>query len=324
MRIEELKKRLHQLGADISEKTLRRWGSEGIIKDHGLNIPGTGRGNVEDWSEQALEEAAAVWAAQMLSQKQADKGTRKRKNLSTKEIFKIKEIARLFFKSGEVIHEFPDDFDFKTPNPSYLYSYQDLETKIVKGPLDDLVKTWIAARAKARWNLNIRSAVKVIVHFNPRLKKCKNKGVPPHKWERVFEEEGLLEDVPPEPWDFQLRRIPVRFRNVKNERMKQECGIPEGSPTLESFWERRSEAKTDDEIDHLIRETTKDWSYLPTGWTFKFGGVGLEASPSDKDELVVIIDGENSIDSRQKALYAPFNEYSPYEIYDHEHLGRFY
>lgn len=132
-----------------------------------------------------------------------------------------------------------------------------------------------------------------------------------------------MPDVPPEVWDFELRRIPVRFRNVPDELMKQECGIPEGA-TLKSFWERRPEAKTDDEIDHLIRETTKDWSHLPTGWTFKFGGVELEASPSDKNELAVILDGENSIDSRQKALYAPFNEYSPYETYDREHLGRFY
>jgi len=101
-----------------------------------------------------------------------------RKNLSTEEILKIKEIARLFFTSGEVIHKLPGDFDFKTPNPSSFYSYQDLETKIVKGPLDDIVKTWIAARAKTKWNLNIRYAVTVIVHFIPRVRNAKTRTCP--------------------------------------------------------------------------------------------------------------------------------------------------
>jgi hypothetical protein len=67
MRREELKERLQQIGADVSEKTLRRWGENGIIKDHRKGLSGKGRGNAEDWPEESFLQAAGVIAMQQAS-----------------------------------------------------------------------------------------------------------------------------------------------------------------------------------------------------------------------------------------------------------------
>ncbi len=71
----------------------------------------------------------------------------------------------------------------------------------------------------------------------------------------------------------------------------------------------------------LIHEVTKDWRYIPTGWTFKFGGVELEALPSGQDDLVIYLDEK---DIRKKALYAPFDEYNPFKNYGPEDMGHFF
>jgi hypothetical protein len=71
MRREELKERLQQIGANASEKTLRRWGETHIIGDHlpysGTFRPGRGRGNAEDWPEESFLQAAGVVAMQQVS-----------------------------------------------------------------------------------------------------------------------------------------------------------------------------------------------------------------------------------------------------------------
>lgn len=75
------------------------------------------------------------------------------KKTSTEGIHEIKKIAGQVSKSAEVIHELPPGFVLTTPNPSHVYSFQDLETKIVKDRhLNQLAVAWIAARAKARNN----------------------------------------------------------------------------------------------------------------------------------------------------------------------------
>jgi len=62
MQIEELKKRLDNVGIDVSVRTLRRWGEHGYITDHKKRAIERGRGHTEYWSEESFEEAAAFWA----------------------------------------------------------------------------------------------------------------------------------------------------------------------------------------------------------------------------------------------------------------------
>jgi hypothetical protein len=167
----------------------------------------------------------------------------------------------------------------------------------------------------------------VIVHWHSELLRTKNpllKDIPKDEVERTLEKEGVFKDVPPEEWDHMFEHIPHVFRNVLNYFQKQECRIPPDSPTMIEFWDRWHCFKnswTYNELLNEIKEITKDWRYLPTGWRPKFDGVDLKPSSSDHDELVVFLDGN---DSRKKALYAQFSEYNPYDTYDQEHLGRFY
>ena len=85
------------------------------------------------------------------------------KKTSTEGIHEIKKIAGQVSKSAEVIHELPPGFVLTTPNPSHVYSFQDLETKIVKDRhLNQLAVAWIAARAKARNNEQLTKRLGVL------------------------------------------------------------------------------------------------------------------------------------------------------------------
>lgn len=394
-------KRLEELGISLDAEKLRTWSKQELISPYKIRYQRrkkkTGRppnkekarkegrilekarlGRIAEWPEQALEETAAVYAVQTLALRMVEEGTRERKKLSVNEIRKIKDTARGVFMSPQVIHELPYTFDLTTPNPSHIYSFQDLETKVATNRmLNAFAMTWISARAKVRHktentasletmfrdtkvlndcfnDLVAKTAqlnedlvdtifeddsfnesvitlidlllnyipVKIVVKWQSRLMLAKNpllKDLPEDDFELALKKEGVLEDYLPE--NFQLRRIPVKFRNVPDWLLRQECRIPEGSQTLNSFWDRLPASASYEEIDDLLRETTNDWRYLPTGWTFRFVGVELAPSRSSRDELVVFIDGN---DSRKKALYAPFSEYNPNDMYDPEHLGRVY
>lgn len=359
MQIGELRARLQEIGVPISEKTLRRWGENGLIKDHELNLPGRGRGNKEEWGEQALEDAAAVWAV-------SNCGIMKPRALDKEIRLGIKIIAQHVFQSPTVIQEVPEHLVVTTPNPKSFYNFRSLKTKIVDNDaLNDLAVAWIAAKAKIRnneaareearrvkeredaqsdeWKLErqkleelgavsrprhvffkIPDPAEVIVHWHSVLLRTKNpllKDIPADEFERTLEKEGVFEDVPKEDWTRNFLHIPHIFRNVPERFQRQECRIPSDSPTMKEFWAQYKKSWKQDKVLNVINEMTNDWRYLPTRWTFKFDGVELKPSSLGKDELVVFLDDN---DSRKKALYAPFNEYDPYMTYDREHVGRFY
>jgi hypothetical protein len=167
MSIEELKKHLHDIGVDFSEKKLRRLGEQGFIKDHEWKLVSTGRGNEEEWSDQSFIETAALWAVRRIAKKQADKGARKLKKLSAEETREIKLIAKSVFESPpRVFHEVPSEFTITTPDPEFVYDFRALKTKVVQdGDLNDLVITWIAAREKARLGVPVRPAATIIVNW---------------------------------------------------------------------------------------------------------------------------------------------------------------
>jgi hypothetical protein len=162
MRIEELQKRLSDVSVEISEKTLRRWGKDGIIKDHKKNLPGTGRGHYEDWPEKALEEAAAVWALLHC-----------RKGITTNMIKTVEEWASLVGLGGFALFIIPPvmrsrkgvreikytDIKLQLVPPDIIAP--DGSNEIEKFPgknreekvqlVDELIKKWIATVAKVQY-----------------------------------------------------------------------------------------------------------------------------------------------------------------------------
>lgn len=359
MQIGELRARLQEIGVPISEKTLRRWGKNGLIKDHELNLAGRGRGNKEEWHEQALEDAAAVWAI-------SNCGIMKPRTLNKEILLGIKTIAHHVFQSSTVIQEVPEHLAVTTPNPESFYHFRSLKTKIVDNDaLNDLAVVWIAAKAKVRnneaareearrikeredaqsdkWKLErqkleelgavsrpryvffkIPDPAEVIVHWHSELLRSKNpllKNTSVDQFERTLEKEGVFTDVPREGLRYVLERIPHIFRDAPKWFQTQECRIPSGAPTVRDFWNNHKDSWTPAERLYAINEITKDWRYLPVGWTFKYDSVELKPSSSDLDELSVFIDGK---DSRKKAAYDPFRQYNKFDKYDCEHLGRFY
>jgi len=100
--MEEFKEGLQQIGADVSEKTLRRWGDIDIITDHqrysGEFRPGRGRGNVEDWPEESLLQAAGVLAIQNASAKR----------LTVPELLNLRILGDEIHKRGRCKLFYPD------------------------------------------------------------------------------------------------------------------------------------------------------------------------------------------------------------------------
>jgi hypothetical protein len=348
------------------EKTLIRWAyfDEVICKPE-RHEQGKGRGKTSDWPDEVVEEAAAVWAVRNCD-------IVKKNALSPKTIPEIKRIAQRAFASPDAIHVLPGDVVLTTPNPSSVYDFSTLETRLDKDKgLNTLIVKWIAAKVRVRNNekageeaerikkiedaqpewvrerervmkemgavsnpryrfFTMHDSVRVIIRWHSMLLRTKNpalKDVQTDEYDRTLEKEGLLADVPPP--DFELRHIPHTFHKGVSEGFQRDwCRIPLDSPTMKSFWDRFEELERPDrqgqhmtyaEIDRLINEITKDWRYIPLGWTFKFSRVELE--PSDHDDLVIFLDGN---DSRKKAIYAPFNKYNPHDTYDRDHIGVFY
>ena len=65
MDLEELQSRLRELGVDIPQNTLKRWGYDGLIPRPERYKHGKGsgkKGRAASWSEDAVTEAAAIWA----------------------------------------------------------------------------------------------------------------------------------------------------------------------------------------------------------------------------------------------------------------------
>jgi hypothetical protein len=161
MHIEELREQLQEMGVNVSEKTLRRWGDNGIIENHRRNLPHTGRGNAEDWPEEALEEAAAAWAVFNY-----EKGVR----VTPKMVKVVKQAVSYVYSGAFPSYEIPPIF--RSPQGITEVSYQAIRMQFAPEAigmpdgsdaislfpglkkedrvkfLDDLVIKWIATIAK--------------------------------------------------------------------------------------------------------------------------------------------------------------------------------
>lgn len=145
MRIDELTERLQNIGIDVSEKTLRRWGRKGFTRDHlpTTKLPGIGRGNIEAWLEESFEEAAAFSAV-------LHSGITKQEAMfSAGKVAEIKQTASCLFESPKIFFKSPSEFTIVTP-PQSIFDTQALELTVKDHELNNLTVTWIAAREKAR------------------------------------------------------------------------------------------------------------------------------------------------------------------------------
>jgi|GEM_PF-576444 len=143
MQIEELKKRLDNVGIDVSVRTLRRWGENGYITDHKKSAIERGRGHTEEWIDASFEEAAAFWAVRRSC------AVRQKELLSAEKVTQIKKAAHRLFESANIFLESPSELVIVTP-PKSIFDAQALELTVKDNELNDLAVTWLAARERAR------------------------------------------------------------------------------------------------------------------------------------------------------------------------------
>jgi hypothetical protein len=277
------------------EKALVRWAyTEEIITKPERHKDETGRfekgrGKNSDWLEKAVYEAAAVWAVRDRAKKIAAEGGRKKKTLSAKEICEIRRHAKGVFASPCMEYEPPSNITITTPNPSFIYDFRALTPKIVAdAALNDLVIAWIAATAKAQKKWKISEPAQVIFSWrhNPEHYPSTDTG----------NIAGAYEGPPPpskEFEDFTLQHMPEESEIKK---------------LVNLLYQRRIESS--DAVDFLHAGKGKMHATDPeeVEHQFLFDDINVKSAESNKDELVILLDGQ---DSRIKALYAPVELYSP-------------
>jgi hypothetical protein len=107
MYIEELSKKLADVGVHVSRKTLRRWADQGLISNRKQRFPPRGRGNTENWPSEAFEEAAAVWAVKETA----------KKRLTPKEIKDIQIVGMRTFYNPQAYYTWSHDVPLTGPVP---------------------------------------------------------------------------------------------------------------------------------------------------------------------------------------------------------------
>jgi len=162
MRVEELRKQMQKMGvrSNNSERTIRRWGEDGLIEDHRPGQIGQGRGHADDWPEAALEDACAVLAVYQYNAQT--------KRLSPEVIKHIKAVAEHLYVSplayyilprvlgpllrfGEIPYE-DVRLQFATEESLVLNLVPGENVEEKTGLFNALICTWIAAREKVRFS----------------------------------------------------------------------------------------------------------------------------------------------------------------------------
>lgn len=175
MDLNELQSRLRELGVDIPQNTLKRWGYDGLIPRPERYKHGKGsgkKGRAASWSENAVIEAAAVWAI--------------RHNKITNKAPSKKLIPYI---KHSVLHVYEYPTAVYTPpvtdsnDPTQRATYRDVKMtlpydryKNIEVPQPDetmwhfLLTTWIAAEEKAKRRYPVNEKVQVIFHWSSRKK----------------------------------------------------------------------------------------------------------------------------------------------------------
>jgi len=175
MELGELQSRLRELGVGIPQNTLKRWGYDGLIPRPERYKHGKGsgkKGRAASWSEDAVTEAAALWAIRY--------GKIIKTALLRKLIPYIKHSALHVYEYPMAVYALP----IADPNhPTQRATYRDI---IMTLPYDhyknaeitqpdqatwhSLLTTWIAAKEKAKRGCSINEKVQVIFHWSSRKK----------------------------------------------------------------------------------------------------------------------------------------------------------
>ncbi len=172
MDIDSLQLRLHQLGVDIPQTTLRRWAYDKhqIIPRPKRDKRGNGsgkRGRAAFWNEKAVTEAAAMWALR--------NNPRITHAPSLRLISFIKRSASFVYESPTVGYELPRSRLKRDEGVTYesitiRFPYHPWHASGGKQPppeaeWNELVTTWIAAIEKAKKAKPIKEPYKVCFHW---------------------------------------------------------------------------------------------------------------------------------------------------------------
>jgi|GEM_PF-581008 hypothetical protein len=175
MDLEDLQSKLRELGVDIPQNTLKRWGYDGLIPRPERYKHGKGskqKGRAASWSEDALTEAAAIWAIR--------NGKIIKMALLRKLIPYIKHSALHVYEYPMAVYALPvADPNRPTQRATYRSiimtlpydHYRDLEIpQPDQATWHSLLTTWIAAKEKAKRGCPINEKVQVILHWSSRKK----------------------------------------------------------------------------------------------------------------------------------------------------------
>ena len=297
MDIKDLKEDFKKItGDDISPQTLRRWADEGLIMDHRDNRANikTGRGHAEDWSPQALWEAAAVWAVNKVAGKR----------FPSKTIKEIRTVAQQVFRTPEAEYEWSRDVVLSGPTPGDNPGYQVLKMKFHENvfdlfshlrilhalaqrmPGEELKLPWADERLLAlfndeevvsaleRWNeyrdtddsvTVIRALIHVLIR-SPRVFELAR------TWVAAFVKAQNGESLS------QPKKVVFHWRSLLDWFQLYMITLEKPDPIVSFFG--------DDDFE--------DYADIP------------DDERSDEDEIVIFIDG---VDVRKKVFYAPFEEW---------------
>ena len=169
--INKLQSRLHKLGIDIPADTLKGWAyhKPPIITPPERYKHGKGsgkKGRAVKWSEEALEEAAAVWAVR--------NSPRIAHPPSLNLIPYIKHSVWYIYNEPAAAYELPNatpdtEITYKSIKVGFGYDqYRKLEGKQPPVPeWQELLKTWIAAKEKAKRGKHIDKPCQIRFHWRP-------------------------------------------------------------------------------------------------------------------------------------------------------------
>ena len=168
MNLEELQERLHDIGVDINQNTLRRWGYSKLEliprPERYTHGPGTGeKGPRASWTEQAVYEAAAVYSVLHTP--------RTAGHPPQSLIPYIKSYARQPYDSPtagyNITHISSDVKNKKEATYKSIEVSFGFPTSLGKEPAEwqVLLTTWIAAIEKAKRGINIDTPKQVLFHW---------------------------------------------------------------------------------------------------------------------------------------------------------------
>jgi len=168
MNLVELQSVLYDLGADIPQNTLKRWGYDGLIRrpQRYKKGKGGGKGRAVSWTWDAVAEAAAIWAI---------------KNAGILKAPPSKKMIDAIKLTEYAVYQWPPA-KYSPPPPGTKITAESVRVKFVDDErqdldsypgrtpaersdlLNSLVVVWICAIEKARRGMSLQKPARVVLH----------------------------------------------------------------------------------------------------------------------------------------------------------------